>query len=319
MLKFVLSELYRIGLGLWYFYDENLRTKDVLPARVISVGNITTGGSGKTPLTIYIAEKLSHKDRTAILSRGYRRKGKGTFILKEDTPLIKWDQVGDEPFLMWKKLKGAVPVIVGKNRYDTGQIAVRQFKSYYVILDDGFQYLPLKRDVDIVCINQKTVLKGDHLLPRGTLREAFAALKRATVLVLNIKSDTINQRAIEFLQAFKKPVFVMKYEPVRFYNFENVQMSLSGLKGFDLAILSGIADPQSFLMMIEKLGLEPKKKVIIRDHSTYPVPKLRQLLKDYDFVITTEKDLVKYPTFKNLLALEISVKLDKEKEFLELL
>ncbi|HOK23442.1 MAG TPA: tetraacyldisaccharide 4'-kinase [Candidatus Hydrothermia bacterium] len=319
MFKVLLSELYKIGLNIWYFYDSNLRTKNVLPARVISVGNITLGGSGKTPLTIYIAEELSKRDSVAILSRGYGRNSKGTLVLKGDSYLFNWEQVGDEPFLMWKKLKGTLPVIVGKNRYETGKIAIQQFESHYLILDDGFQYLPLKRDVDIICINQNTILRGDYLVPRGTLRESFASLNRATILVLNVKGDAPNARAIEFMQTYEKPFFVMKYEPLIFYNFEGENMSLSSLRGFDIAALLGIADPESFLKLLQKLGIEPKKQVIIRDHATYPIPKLRQLLKEFDFVVTTEKDLVKYPSFKNFLALEIEVKMDRQEEFLKLL
>ncbi len=319
MIKILLSKLYNLGLNLWYLYDEVHRTKDVLPAHVISVGNLTTGGTGKTPLTIFIAQKLSIERKVAILTRGYKRKGKGIYILKEDTPLMKWEEVGDEPYLMWKKLRGNVPILVGKNRYETGQIAIRQLNSEVLILDDGFQYFPLKRDIDIVCINQNTLIHGDYLLPRGNLRENFSALKRAHILVLNIKGDTLEHHALELLEPYKKPIFVMKYEPVKFYNFEGQQMSLNSLKGFDVAALSGIADPKSFIDLLTKLGITPKEIITIRDHNIYPLPKLRALLKKFDYVVTTEKDLIKYPPFKNLLALEIQVKIENEDKFLKLL
>ncbi|MDI6851042.1 MAG: tetraacyldisaccharide 4'-kinase [bacterium] len=319
MIKALFSQLYGLALNLWYLYDEILRTKDVLPAHVISIGNITTGGTGKTPLTIFLAQKLSTDRKVAILTRGYRRKGKGIYILKENTPLMRWEEVGDEPYLMWKKLRGGVPILIGKNRYETGQIAIRQFKCEVLLMDDGFQYLPLKRDIDIVCINQGTVIHGDYLLPRGTLREKFSALKRAHILVLNIKGDTLDHRAVEFLETYKKPIFVMKYEPVRFYNFEGQQISLNSLKGFDVAALSGIADPKSFIDLLTKIGITPKEIIAIRDHNIYPLPKLRALLKKFDYVVTTEKDLIKYPSFKNLLALELQVKIEREDEFLKLL
>ena len=319
MIKSILAGLYKVGLQLWYIYEDVIRVQDVLPAHVISIGNITTGGSGKTPLTLHLAQKLSTSKKVAILTRGYKRKGKGIYILKEDTPLTGWEEVGDEPYLMWKKLKGRIPIIVGKNRYETGQIAIKQLGAEILLLDDGFQYLSLERDVDVVCITQNTILKGDSLLPKGNLREEFSALKRANILVLNIKSEILDPKALQFLETYKKPIFIMKYEPLRFFNFEGQQMSPNALKGFDVALLSGIADPESFVNTIEKLGITPKKVVTVRDHYTYPMPKLRTLLKEFDYVITTEKDLIKYPSFKNLLALEIQVKIEKEEELLKLL
>jgi len=319
-LKALLSYIYGLGLKIWYLYDETLRVKSVLPVkRVISIGNITLGGTGKTPLTIYLAEKLSKERKVAILTRGYKRKGGTIEILYGSTMAVDWKRTGDEPYLMWKKLNGEIPIVVGKDRYETGKIAIRQFGVDTILLDDGFQYLPLERDIDIVCINQKTVLEGDRLFPWGTLREDFSALKRATILVLNVKSESLNPKALEKLDTFKKPVFVMKYIPQRFYNFEGQQFSLQGLRGFDVAVLTGIADPHSFLRILESLQIHPKEKIIIRDHDAYPLDKLRALLRKYDYVITTEKDLIKYPLQKNLLALEIKVQIEGEDKFLSYL
>lgn len=319
MFTTILSTLYRLGLRLWYFYDENLRTKDVLPVKVISIGNLTVGGTGKTPLAIHLAKRLSEKYKLAILSRGYKRKGAGILVLHGPNLPYSWRITGDEPYLMWKKLKGEIPIIIGKNRYQTGHLAIKQFDVNALLLDDGFQYLPLKRDVDIICINQETIIKGDHLLPKGKLREDFSAINRAHIIMLNIKSEPLNRESLEYLERWKKPVFVMKYKPIRFYNFEGQQFTLRGLKGFDVAVLTAIADPQSFLSTLRNLGIDPKETILLKDHSTYPVSKLRQLTQKYDYVITTEKDLVKYPVQKKILALEIDIEIEKEEELLMLL
>ncbi len=319
MLKTFLSNLYKIGLQLWYFYDESLRTKEVLPARVISVGNLTLGGSGKTPLVIKIANNLAKYAKVAVLTRGYGRKSKGVYILDRNTSLRRWEEVGDEPFLIWRKIGGNVPVIVGKDRYETGKIALKNYNAKYLILDDGFQYLPLKRDIDIVCINQNTILRGDYLIPKGTLREEFNALKRAHILIRNIKGDNLNQSALTYLEKFNKPVFVMSYIPLKLYNLEGMQLSPQSIKGANIALLCGIADPNSFIDMINKLGINPSRIITFRDHKELPITTIRSLTREHDYVITTEKDLIKYPSFRNLLALEIDVKIDREEEFFKLL
>ncbi|MEO0198877.1 MAG: tetraacyldisaccharide 4'-kinase [candidate division WOR-3 bacterium] len=319
MLKAFFSNIYRLGLNIWYFYDENFRIKDVLPAKVISIGNLTVGGTGKTPLTIHLAQKLSENYRLAILTRGYKRKSSGILLLHGSQPLITWKNTGDEPYLMWKKLGGEIPVVIGKNRYETGKLAIKQFNVNMLLLDDGFQYLPLKRDVDILCINQETIIKGDYLLPRGKLREDFSAIRRAHIIILNLKGEPLNRKSLEYLETWKKPVFVMKYKPIRFYNFEGQQFSLTSLKGFDVAVLTGIADPQSFLTIIRNLGVDPKETILIKDHDAYPLTKLRYLTQKYDYIITTEKDLIKYPIQKKMLALEIDVEIENEKELLKLL
>ncbi|MGB9824051.1 MAG: tetraacyldisaccharide 4'-kinase [Candidatus Hydrothermia bacterium] len=319
MIRTLLSYLYKLGLNLWYFYDENFRVKDVLPAKVISIGNITLGGSGKTPLTLHIAKKLAKERKVAILSRGYRRKGKGLMVLYGEHAFLDWKMVGDEPYLMYKKLQGQIPIIVEKDRYEAGRLAIKQFNANTLILDDGFQYLPLKRDIDIVCINQKTVLNGDFLFPKGTLREEFSSLNRAHIIVVNLKAEALNPLTLEYLEKWKKPTFIMRYKPVRFYNFEGQQFSLQGLRGFDIAVVTGIADPNSFIEILRGLNLSPKETVILRDHDTLPLAKLRALTDKYDFIITTEKDLIKYPIQKKLLALEIDVELENEERLLSLL
>ncbi len=319
MIKTVFSLLYKVGLNLWYFYDENLRVKDFLPAKVISIGNITLGGAGKTPLTIHIAKKLAKERNVSILSRGYRRKGKGIMVLYGERPFLDWKIVGDEPYLMWKKFQGQIPIVIGKDRYEAGKLAIKQFNVNTLILDDGFQYLPLKRDIDIVCINQNTVLNGDFLFPRGTLREEFSSLNRAHIIVVNLKAETLNPLTLEYLEKWRKPIFVMRYKPVRFYNFEGQQFSLQGLRGFDLAVVTGIADPNSFIAILKELNLSPKETVILRDHDSLPLSKLRALTEKYDFIITTEKDLIKYPIQKKLLALEIDVVIENEDRLLSLL
>lgn len=313
-----LSHLYNLGLHLWYLYDD-IRDKYVLPGYTISVGNLTVGGSGKTPLALFIAKKLAVRYRVAILSRGYKRKSKGILFLGPENVKITWKEAGDEPYLLWKKTGGKIPVIVGKNREDAAELAVSLFKTRVFILDDGFQYLRVKKDKEILLFDWKTLRNGDYLLPYGRMREPWSAVDRADIIVINFKNISLDENVVEKVEIWKKPCFFMRYIPVALYNYYGERMNLDVLKDREVAILSGIADPQSFEEMIRKLGAKIVKKLFISDHGSVSIKKLRELHGSMEYVITTEKDLIKYPGFKNLFALEIKPEINREEEFLRLI
>jgi len=171
-------------------YRQRLISPKKLPCKVISVGNITVGGTGKTPMTQYIAERLKHCGyRVAAVSRGYKGTAAGrvvkTAVIVSDGHRICPDSetAGDEPFLLASRLK-EVPVVIGRNRFAAGMLALNTFQPQVIVLDDGFQHMQLARDIDLVLLDFNRPFGNRYLLPRGTLREPVSALKRADAFIL---------------------------------------------------------------------------------------------------------------------------------------
>ncbi len=183
------------------FYERGLFESCDLGARTVSIGNITTGGTGKTPLVAYVAAILAERGETVcILTRGYGRKDAGKRVLVSDGSeiLAEADESGDEPFELAKKLIGMAIVIADANRVAAGQWAKRKFGVTTFILDDGFQHRRAKRDVDIVCIDATNPFGGGKMLPAGRLREPLHNLQRADVVVItraNLAGDISNLRS----------------------------------------------------------------------------------------------------------------------------
>ena len=179
------SPLYALSVGLRnYLYDKKISPQKRLPCKVISVGNIVVGGTGKTPMVIYLANLLQKKGfRPAVLSRGYMGKSKSPINIVSDGRRIfmKPEDCGDEPVLISQAAKG-IPVLTGPKRFLTGQVALEKFGADVLILDDGFQHRQLARDVDIVLLKTQTPFGNGCLLPAGPLRESPRALKRAGII-----------------------------------------------------------------------------------------------------------------------------------------
>ena len=153
-------------------YDKGILKAKQLPCVVISIGNLTLGGSGKTPLTIYIAKTLGHLGyRVAVLSRGYggQAEKQGVIVSDGSQVFVSADVSGDEPYMMAQKLDGT-PILVGADRYRSGKIAVRSFKPDVILLDDGFQHRNLARDLDLVVMDANKPGGNGHMFPRGVLR-----------------------------------------------------------------------------------------------------------------------------------------------------
>ena len=190
-----LSTLYGIGVRLrMILYDQGFFQTRKLPCAVISIGNLTVGGTGKTPMTIYLAQLLNGLGyKPAVISRGYKGllEKKGGVVSDRQKVLLSPEVAGDEPFMMAQKLK-EIPVLVGADRFRTGMKAVEQFSPDVIIFDDAFQHRRLKRDLDIVLIDDRTFLGNRHLLPRGILREPVAGISRGDLFVLTRCNDMSN-------------------------------------------------------------------------------------------------------------------------------
>ena len=180
-----LSLLYRMIIRLRNIYfEKKLITIKRLPCKVISVGNITMGGTGKTPTVIYLSNLLKKKGcKIGIVSRGYKRTTNGSVLVSNGIKVLKkWEEVGDEPYMMAKKLKG-VPIVVDKNRYRGGVLLVNEFNPDIILMDDGFQHRKLHRDFDIILINGKDDYRKHTLLPYGLFREPWDSILRANVIL----------------------------------------------------------------------------------------------------------------------------------------
>ena len=254
-------------------YDRGLLRARRLHGPVVSVGNLSAGGSGKTPFVILLGELLKTRDiKFDVLSRGYGRKSKGVLLVD---PAGLPQQFGDEPLLMARKLQ--VPVIVGEDRYQAGQFAESKFGSQLHLLDDGFQHRALARDFDIVLVTPQDA--NDRLLPAGRLRERLASLRRADAVVLasgaSADSFPIEGKLVWRVRRGIVPQNVPP-RPVAF---------------------CGIARPQNFVLQLRTANIEPAAEAVYRDHHAYSEKDIRELLdlkrrSEAGGFVTTEKDAV---------------------------
>nr|WP_242524337.1 tetraacyldisaccharide 4'-kinase [Methylacidiphilum caldifontis] len=319
-----LSFLYNpiVRLRVW-LYKKRLLQSYELGCLVISVGNLTVGGTGKTPLVEKLAKELSTAGRkVAILSRGYKSvppplwerliaKLKGS---KEFSPRVVSDgekiyldplHSGDEPYMLAKNLKG-VAIITGKNRVKNGLWAIKNMNVDTLILDDGFQYLPLKERLDIVLIDREFPFGNRHLLPRGMLREPKDHLNRADLIFIT-KCDGSNLSSLkEELRKFNNhaPVIESIHKPkYLFHVLTREKEPLEYLKGLKVSAISGIAQPESFEKGLKKLGAEVVYTKYFADHHWFSEQEIlrfmeRSKARNAKAAITTEKDAVRIPTTK---------------------
>ena len=248
---------------------------------VISVGNLTLGGTGKTPLVIALAEGLRDRGfRPVILSRGYGRTSRGVLVVGTN-----WEESGDEPLLMKQRL-GNVPVVVGANRHEAGRLAEQQQLGNIFILDDGFQHRRLHRDVDIVTIDPLEWAAGEMLLPAGQWREPKGAISRAHAACVKEIAGA-NEPSLPI------PAFTVRIEIQGIYK-EDAPIPPESLKGRAVVAFAGIAKPERFFASLESLGIRPMKYVRFRDHHRYSRREIEKL--EGEILITTEKDAVRLQT-----------------------
>ncbi len=300
MMLLPLSRLYGLGVRLrGWSLARGLQTVRRLPRPVISVGNLTVGGTGKTPLVILLAEMLrdaGHK--VAILSRGYGRKGGPDCRMISDGVrlLCRPEQAGDEPFMMARRLAG-VSVWVGPDRYQVGSVAWERRRPSLFILDDGFQHRRLHRDMDVVVLRIPRPWGNGRLLPAGILREPPRALGRAHLLVLNQGGGGVagEEAAREIRSgAPGTPTVLAGYRATRLWRIgDETAETLDGLRGKRVALACGIGHPRGFETLVKGLGAQVIRSLFFSDHYWY-TPKdiegLKEILPEVDALVTTEKD-----------------------------
>lgn len=301
-----LSKLYGFVLSIrLLLYRSGLLKPRKLKVKVISVGNVTTGGTGKTPLVIYLAEKLKENgNKVVILTRGYKRKNKRMVDLNKETKEeSSWEDVGDEPFLTSRRLED-VPIIVTKHRLVSGSYAVKKYNPDVLILDDGFQHLKLQRALDVVVIDSTNPWGNGRLLPSGILREPLSSLKRADIFILT-KTDQVSDLAkIKDTLRQYNPQAPMVKSVYRLRSVENLSdhspVDSDKLENKKALAFSGIGNPKSFENNLRQLKINVLKHRIFADHFAYRRKEVLSLLQEAknlgaDFIVTTEKDSVRIP------------------------
>lgn len=317
-----------------FFYDIGVFKKQRLGAKVISVGNLTMGGSGKTPTTALIAETLLQNGlKPAILSRGYggQRKTKSPVVISDGKKILTEQKIsGDEPYLLAKKLQG-VPVIVGGDRVASGKEALNQFQCKTIILDDGYQHVRLERDVDLCLIDcDAGSVFEDKVFPSGMLREPVSQLARADAFLLTHWQNTAKSRNLEkkLEESYKKPIFRSRHTPFAWIDSgSGRELDLGDMEGKKFLAFCGIAKPQSFLTCLETYKPGLVSFLTYPDHNDYSHDEVTSIQSEgerlgVDLIVTTEKDWVKLEGRADfsvpLWVLRIKVEILEEHSFLSL-
>ena len=291
------------------FYKIGIFKSKKIDIKTISVGNITTGGTGKTPVVEKLASELAKKEKkVGILSRGYHSEGDSPLIISDGSKILtEINKAGDELYMMASHLSG-IPIVKGKDRYKAGELAVSEFDLDMLVVDDSFQHLQLDRDLDIVVIDALTPFGYGHLLPRGILREPLSSLKRSDIVVIS-RSDQVTEKKIKEIRErvynynSEVNIYTSNHCPDKInslaLNSENEIEELSELKGKKALALSGIGNPESFVKSLEELDVEVVETAIYPDHYNYDEDDVMDImmkaeLNKVDFIITTEKDAVKF-------------------------
>ncbi len=292
-----------------FCYDSNILKQTKLPCPVISFGNIVVGGTGKTPAVESTAKLLQEAGyKVAILLRGYGRKSSEKILIVSDGHrcLCTRLESGDEAYLLAHKLNG-IPIIVGKNRVDTGKIACDQFDCDIILLDDGYQHRKLVRDIDILTIDSTQLFGTESLLPIGTLREPLASLKRANIILLtrvDISNTQIANLKNKINQRIQNtPILESIHHPSSLYELGNhyipidksKTIPMKNLEGKRILAVCGIGNPEAFKKTLLYFNPEFIELLPFPDHHIYTDSDIEKIIQqskqvNAEWVITTQKD-----------------------------
>lgn len=296
-----------------------------LPCRVISIGNITAGGTGKTPMTILVAQLIRDLGyRVVVISRGYRGRleATGGIVSDGETIFLGPEDAGDEPNLMAGVLKG-IPVLVGRRRYETGMLAISRFNPDVIVLDDAFQHMGLKRDLNLVLLDSRSPFGNGYLLPRGPLREPVSALERAQAVVYTRCSRSVRMPLRPKQFPGPRPIFCARHAPVirtvgstAAAPMLTETTNLSPLAFKKVVAFGGVADNRPFFDSLAEAGCVVSKKYFFPDHHRYRIEELATIAESAeklgaDRIVTTFKDFVKVSTFRGwtrqLVAVDVTI------------
>ena len=329
----IIEFLYYLGYSIKKHYT--LKNQKRLPHKVLSIGNITLGGTGKTPATIALAKEAKKRGfKPCILTRGYRGVAKGPcFVSRGEGPLLDEYHAGDEALLEAEKLK-EIPIIKGKDRYEAGIFALQNLKSRILnlesqilfILDDGFQHWRLHRDKDVLLIDSTNPFGNKKIVPLGPLREPLSALSRANIIVLTKTNIIRNQKStsntlIEEIRQYNAsvPIFFAEHKPSNFITPPGDILPPEWAEGKRFFGFCGIGNPMSFRETllstnIDLIGFKP-----YRDHYRYSPGDIRAIKgvaekSGAEWIVTTEKDIMRLKGLElpeNLVSLDIEFSVDE--------
>jgi tetraacyldisaccharide 4'-kinase len=324
-----------------FLFDAKIFSAKKVEATVISVGNLTVGGSGKTPLVVYLTNLMKqHEKKVAVLSRGYGRHSKGFLFVSDGSELkTNVEECGDE--IYQTVFECSVPAAVSESRVEGAKQLLAKAEVDTIILDDAFQHRWIFRDLDILIFEQRFLLEASPLrrtfLPTGLLREDFTSIKRADIIVLNRKFSELKEIPARLQKYFKKDskrccghdrkVFTARYSAKGFFDIKKKTFYESKeFEGQKSLVISGIANPHSFFKALEQLNVDTENRMIFRDHKFYTPEDIQNIRKQFyaanvHSVITTQKDAVKLMQYKkelddiDIFYLKIELQFDDEKEF----
>jgi len=317
-------------LGYSYKKNNGLKSRKRLPRVVISIGNLTVGGTGKTPAVIALAEEAKKRGhQPCILTRGYKGKAKGPCVISNgDGPLLGVEEAGDEAFLMAEKLKN-IPVIKGNDRYEAGMFALNASipEPSLFILDDGFQHWVLDRDVDILLIDSTNPFGNRKLLPSGILREPLTEIKRADIIVITkIPSHVAGSLGgeddlVHEIREYNPdaPLYISSHLPVGLKTTSGQDLPLEVISGKTVFGFCGIGNPDSFKHTLAAIHAQVRGFMTFRDHHPYSERDIRRI---YDtarecaanWIVTTEKDIMRlkdFPPRDDLFSLHIEFRIEE--------
>jgi tetraacyldisaccharide 4'-kinase len=317
-LSFIYLAIVQVRL---YLYRNRILKEHQLGCLVISIGNLTVGGTGKTPVVEKFARALQGGGRrVAILSRGYksidkrRKKSWLERLIDQNAPdpprvvsdgknvLLDSATAGDEPYMLASNLRG-VAVVVDKDRVKAGLHAIKELDVDTLLLDDGLQYLHLKHRLDIVLVDRQAPFGNEHLLPRGTLREPPRNIRRASYILITKCNGESNDALIQQIRRFNRTAEIIEcaHRPLYLQHvYRDERLPLDYLQDLYIASLCGIAAPESFESGLRRLGAKIELSRHFADHHRYTEKELRTFLercvkRDVHAIITTEKDAVRLP------------------------
>lgn len=318
-----------------WLYNRELLARYSLGRKTISIGNLTVGGTGKTPVTRYAAEILAEAGQLpCILTRGYGRKNPASRVVVAGPRGIvdDADLAGDEPLELAKELNGRAIIIADADRVAAAEFARREFSPDVFILDDGFQHLRAKRDLDILLIDATNPFGNGYPLPAGILRENPGAIARADVVIITrteIARDLEPLKSLIRKQNSRAQVFEAVFGIAGFRPLANRQKLLGTkeMAGRKIVAFCGIANPNGFRRLLEKYGIQTRDFLAFGDHHRYSPPQIAAIGRaatqtGADIVVTTEKDAVKllradFPV--PCCSASISVTVNPEEDFRRLL
>ncbi len=313
-------------------FDSGVFSQTKVNAKVISIGNITVGGAGKTPTVIMVTKLLKTAGiKVGILSRGYNRSSKGYQLISDGSNLLlSVNKSGDEIYLAAEEC--GVPAAVSERRVEGAKKLIADTNVEAIVLDDAYQHRWIDRDMNILVFDQRFLTKKGiidrNLLPLGRMREPFSTVDRADIVIINRKFTEkvdIPKHVVKLLEG--KKLFYGFYQAAGVYDVKNYQkFKLDEFKGEKSLVVCGIARPYSFLRVLEQKDIDISNKLLFKDHKEYTLKEVNLIRKKFyetnsNSVVTTQKDFVKLKAFSkelddiDIYYLKIDMVIEQKEEF----